>query len=308
MAMKDYAHPIIGNTTSCIVLGNASRNYELKKIHFNMLPSFYGDDYEQVNLMESYQPRQPRNNPYSSTYNPGWRNHPNFSWRNNDHNLPQILRNQNQPQYQNQEPQYPRNQNPTFSNQGQAPQRKPSLEETLQSFMMATHDRMERNEKKTDFIEASVKRLEIQIRQIAEAVQENKKEKLTSQPEQAKAITILKDGELSDNNVKNLIEKDSSYADTSKKGGLVDVEITEGGLQKEGRIEHNLGQKEKDNEAFLRPKFHKAVEPYKPPIPFPNRLKETYAKFFKELNSNKRRYGNNEKVMVSETASAVLQQ
>jgi len=23
---------------------------------------------------------RPTNNPYSSTYNPGWRNHPNFSW------------------------------------------------------------------------------------------------------------------------------------------------------------------------------------------------------------------------------------
>ena len=23
-------------------------------------------------------------NPYSQTYNPGWRNHPNFSWRNNN--------------------------------------------------------------------------------------------------------------------------------------------------------------------------------------------------------------------------------
>eukprot|EP00257_Ricinus_communis_P026797 XP_025014211.1 uncharacterized protein LOC112535731 [Ricinus communis] len=33
-----------------------------------------------------------------------------------------------------------------------------------------------------------------------------------------------------------------------------------------------------------------------------------YTKFFKELNSNKRRYGNNKKIMVSETASVVLQQ
>ncbi|XP_048227226.1 uncharacterized protein LOC125369258 [Ricinus communis] len=235
--------------------------------------------------------------------------------RNNDHNPPQILRNQNQHQYQNQEPQYPRNQNPPFPNQGQAPQRKSSLEETLHSFMTATHDRMERNKKKTDSIEALVKRF-IQIGQIAEA-----------------------DDELFDNNVENLIEKDSSYAGTLKEGGLVDVEITKGGLQKKGRIEPNLGQKEKDNEAFSRPEFHKAAEPYKPHIPFPNRLKESkqdkqffeifdmlskvninlplldvisnmsaYAKFFKELNSNKRRYENNEKVMVSETVSAVLQQ
>ncbi|XP_048229553.1 uncharacterized protein LOC125370025 [Ricinus communis] len=183
---------------------------------------------------------------------------------------------------------------------------------------------MERNEKKTDSIEASIKRLEIQIGQIAEAVQENRKGKLQSQLEQAKAIIVLKDGELFDNNVENLIEKDSSYAGTSKEGGLVDVEITEGDLQKEGRIEPNFDQKEKDNEAFSGPEFHKATEPYKPHISFPNRLKESkqdkqFSEIFDmlskvninlpllELNSNKRRYGNNEKVMVSETVSAVLQ-
>ena len=27
---------------------------------------------------------RPQNNPYSNTYNPGWRNHPNFSWSNNN--------------------------------------------------------------------------------------------------------------------------------------------------------------------------------------------------------------------------------
>ncbi|XP_015575898.2 uncharacterized protein LOC107261406 [Ricinus communis] len=35
---------------------------------------------------------------------------------------------------------------------------------------------------------------------------------------------------------------------------------------------------------------------------------QAYIKFFKELNSNKRRYGNNEKAMVFETESAILQQ
>jgi hypothetical protein len=33
---------------------------------------------EQVNTAFS----QPGNDPYSNTYNPGWRNHPNFSWKN----------------------------------------------------------------------------------------------------------------------------------------------------------------------------------------------------------------------------------
>ncbi|CAL8993236.1 unnamed protein product [Prunus brigantina] len=38
---------------------------------------------EQVNLMNSYNQR-PRNDPFSNTYNPGWRDHPNFSWKNNN--------------------------------------------------------------------------------------------------------------------------------------------------------------------------------------------------------------------------------
>jgi hypothetical protein len=33
---------------------------------------------EQVNVAFS----RPSNDPYSNTYNPGWRNHPNFSWKN----------------------------------------------------------------------------------------------------------------------------------------------------------------------------------------------------------------------------------
>ncbi|VVA32708.1 Hypothetical predicted protein, partial [Prunus dulcis] len=38
---------------------------------------------EQVNLMNSYNQR-PRNDPFSNTYNPGWRDHPNLSWKNNN--------------------------------------------------------------------------------------------------------------------------------------------------------------------------------------------------------------------------------
>ncbi|VVA32707.1 PREDICTED: LOW QUALITY PROTEIN, partial [Prunus dulcis] len=90
--------------------------------------------------------------------------------------------------------------------------------------------------------------------------------------------------------------------------------------------------------SFEAPNFHKAEKPYSPPIPFPGRLAKSkqdksfkeifdilskvnvnlplldvirnmpaYGKFFKELNTYKRKYGPNEKVMVSENVSAVLQ-
>src|SRR5262249_24383784 len=32
--------------------------------------------------------RPPQNNPYLNTYNPGWRNHPNFSWSNQQNQRP----------------------------------------------------------------------------------------------------------------------------------------------------------------------------------------------------------------------------
>ncbi|KAL5789649.1 hypothetical protein ACOSQ2_004537 [Xanthoceras sorbifolium] len=40
--MQDYALPVIETSPSCILLDELSRNYELKNIHFNMLPFFHG--------------------------------------------------------------------------------------------------------------------------------------------------------------------------------------------------------------------------------------------------------------------------
>ncbi|KAM2163184.1 hypothetical protein ACFX1Q_040896 [Malus domestica] len=37
--------------------------------------------WESANAIELQGHNQPRNDPYSNTYNPGWRNHPNFKWK-----------------------------------------------------------------------------------------------------------------------------------------------------------------------------------------------------------------------------------
>lgn len=42
MEMRDIARPIVGPVGSCIRLGAAARNYELRGAHYSMLPSFYG--------------------------------------------------------------------------------------------------------------------------------------------------------------------------------------------------------------------------------------------------------------------------
>ncbi|XP_031094188.1 uncharacterized protein LOC115998667 [Ipomoea triloba] len=46
-------------------------------------------NFEQANAMNSFNQR-PRNDPYSNSYNPGWKNHPNFSWNNNQNNFQPI--------------------------------------------------------------------------------------------------------------------------------------------------------------------------------------------------------------------------
>ncbi|XP_048229002.1 uncharacterized protein LOC125369811 [Ricinus communis] len=290
--------------------------------------------YDQTNLMDSYQLMHHVNDPYSNTYNTGWRNHPNFSWKYNDQNPPQLSRSQNQPHYQDQYSQFQRDSNPFFQDQEQTlqsnEQMKPSLEETLQSFMMASHDRMERNEKKTGSIEASLKCLEAQMEQI---VEELNKEELSNQPEQANSITTIRIGEIVDNIVMETERNFSSYTGTSKNDGL--VQSNEESIQKKEKVEPNLRLKKKEKEAFSRPEFHKAAQPYGPLIPFLNQPKESkndefffesiemlskvntnlplldvirnkpaYAKFFEELNTNKRRYANNKKVQV---ASVMLQ-
>nr|GMD14512.1 uncharacterized protein LOC109169442 [Ipomoea batatas] len=40
--MKDFGRPQVGALPSCIVLTDVARNYELKTIHYNQLPSFHG--------------------------------------------------------------------------------------------------------------------------------------------------------------------------------------------------------------------------------------------------------------------------
>ena len=51
----------------------------------------FTQDTNEVNYANNFNPR-PTNDPYSNTYNQGWRNHPNFSYKPNPNspNVPQM--------------------------------------------------------------------------------------------------------------------------------------------------------------------------------------------------------------------------
>ncbi|CAL9020190.1 unnamed protein product [Prunus brigantina] len=244
----------------------------------NMVPKV--PQVEVSHMMNSYNQR-PRNDPFSNTYNPGWRNHPNFSWSNNQ--------NQNQASSSFQ---------PKSS----------SLEDTVKLLAQNTLQFQQTTNGALQQHSAALTKMEIQLGQIADSLNQREPGKFPSQPnvnpkhhEQAKAITVLRSGKVFDNKVGN---EEAIPIGTST----------------------------------ISPQMHKAKNPYLPPIPFPGRLATskhdksfaeiydilskvnvnlplldmirnmpTYAKFFKELNSHKRRYSPHEKVLVSENVSVVLQ-
>ncbi|KAL5537987.1 hypothetical protein UlMin_045695 [Ulmus minor] len=130
------------------------------------LPTYQEALSEQANALHSY--GKSSDSPFAPTYNPNWRNHPNFSWRQNQ---PSMNQSGTQVNMHNQHIHHP---NPTYPlNVPQ--QRKPSLEDTLQQFMQSTQQVLHSNSQ-------AISKLETQLGQLATAVGEREKGKFPSQP------------------------------------------------------------------------------------------------------------------------------
>ena len=160
---------------------------------------------EQVNVLQSY--GKSSDSPFAPTYNPNWRNHPNFSWRQN-----QPPMNQGGQQFvpSNPYPVAPQHV-PHFGAPPLPPQRRISLEENLQQFMQSTQQALQSNTQ-------AISKLETQLGEMAKALGEREKGKLPSQTipnpksqyevgsssnpnEEVKAITTLRSGKVIDNQV-----------------------------------------------------------------------------------------------------------
>jgi hypothetical protein len=83
---------------------------------------------EQAKAFNDY--RKQSAGPYSETYNPGWRNHPNFSWKQNQGGAPQNAKTQYPPEFQAQQHNQPSSQVPASSPQS-------ALEETMRTFIQS---------------------------------------------------------------------------------------------------------------------------------------------------------------------------
>ncbi|XP_030963798.1 uncharacterized protein LOC115984958 [Quercus lobata] len=264
---------------------------------------FAQSSYGQANYVSNFQ-RQ--NNPYSNTYNPGWRNHPNFSWRNN----------QGQAKPPQQFPQQ---------------EKKLTLEDMFMQFIQKTDVVIQNNS-------ASIRNLEVQIGQLSSMLTNRTAGTLpsntvTNPKEQAKAISLRSGRTYEEPKVTNAKQDEAVDNEESKmkevKSEMKEVE------QAEKTKENERASKSKRSREDTFETYSPSI--YDPPIPFPQRLRKNnmddqfskflsifkqlhinipliealeqmpkYAKFFKDIISKKRKLEEHETIMLTEESSAIL--
>ncbi|XP_058746214.1 uncharacterized protein LOC131619091 [Vicia villosa] len=276
-------------------------------------------------------------NPYSNTYNPGWKNHSNFSYKNNN----MLYAPQTPPGFQK----------PNQTAPQAAPQapRKSNLEIIMENFVAT---QTQQNKK---FMNQNIHTSEL-VKQLATKVDalatHNKMlETQISQVAQQQATTAAPAGVFPGQPQPN--PKGHANALTLQSGteydGPIDPRIQNKPMSQQKDKETDEAQsndevdKPTEPETIARDEAEKAKPyvpppPYKPPIPFPQRLAKSktegqfkkfvellkqlnitipfteaitqmpsYAKFLKEILSNKKKLEDNETVMLTAECSAIIQ-
>lgn len=259
-------------------------------------------DHEQSNYVgqNNY---HPKNNPYSNTYNPGWKDHPNFSWSNS----------QNVLNPQGQQKNFQQGSNYHASSQVAQPnndQKKNNLEGALLQFLTAQQQTNALTSQNIQKLEATtsqaIQRLEAQVGQLAKELSERKKGEFPSQTipnpggqEQLKAVTVLRSGKVIDNKV-GTNEKEPENVEpppatrVSEKEKVILPPFPQR-LVKQKKEKHLLDIFETLRKVEIN-------------IPLLDAIKQipSYAKFLKDCCTHKRQFQEHEKVALTEEVSAVL--
>jgi hypothetical protein len=241
----------------------------------NCLSMTVFDEMEQVNAFNNVQ--KPSSGPYSETYNSGWRNHPNFSWKQN-----QTTTNQGGVPHPSNH--YPLGFSSSYQNHGrsaplassssyQAPNQAPasstqSLEETMRDFMKMTGQSISDVRHSTMVNTQAISKLEMQMGQLANHLGERDKGKLPSQvvnnpkaysignfsnPEHVQAIVTLRSAKRVDNKV---VKPEADHVKEEEPKG------EEGDDHKEGDVEPST----------VTPVVKEPSRALVPKAPYPKRL------------------------------------
>ncbi|KAG9450144.1 hypothetical protein H6P81_010109 [Aristolochia fimbriata] len=286
----------------CDMCGGGHPNHECQAGNVQAVNSL-----DQANYASNF---RRSNDPYYNTYNPGWRNHPNFSWSNNNQQP-----NTQQPIAQTRPP-------PGFQKAAREPEQKSNLEDMISKIL----ENQEKGEARLQTQEASIRNLEIQVGQLANAISGRYKGTLpsnyeTNPKEQIKAIT-LRSGTVLEEKKQPQVEEDKPDQQQAKERKEQDKgkEVSEQHKQK-GKSSQNLSNAginvdtlpypERAKNDKLEEKFSKFIDIFKKlkiNIPFVEALMQMpqYAKFLKEVLSGKRKVEEQGTVMLTESCSAIL--
>ncbi|KAL5579184.1 hypothetical protein UlMin_011626 [Ulmus minor] len=239
---------------------------------------------EQVNFVAN---NQRQYNPNSNYYNQGWKNHPNFSWSNNA-NVQQ----------------------PPFGFQAQ--EKKPTMEEAFTQFMTRTTAFIDETRANFRNQGASIRNLEHQVGEISKLLTERGQGALPSNTErnpreEVKAITLRSGKELekSKEASKQAIEEDTSVSKNQPATTTIKQP-----LPKPSSNAVPFPQRLKKQN--LDKQFSKFLNIFKSlhiNLPFVDMLEQMpkYAKFLKDILSNKRKLEECEAIALTEETTALLQ-
>ncbi|XP_027108784.2 uncharacterized protein [Coffea arabica] len=284
-----------------LAVGNASQAkvygiYTGMGHSIDMCPMMQEEGAEQVN-MAGHAPAPRRSyDPYSSTYNPGWRDHPNLSYGGNRQN--NFVPNK-QPGYQQQHQSRP----PPPPSSG------PSLEEMMKQLLA--------NQQKTDSERQNIRNQMNQMAKTINRLESQVQGKLPSQPElnpkNVSAMTLRSGKEIlgpepvipkdkDEKKIENEIERENSNGADQKVLPDPIITVKTNPPPFPSRLEKS---KKRDKEKEILEVFRK-VEIN---IPLLDAIKQVpkYAKFVRDLCVNRRRLWGDERVIVGKNVSAVLQ-
>ncbi|CAN6686569.1 unnamed protein product [Malus baccata var. baccata] len=288
---------------------------------------------EHVNMVNNF--IRSRSDPYSNTYNPGWKNHPNLSWGGN----------QQPRQYQQSYQSTSETKKPSLEDQ------MPQLAQHMSALSNSTNNFVQYTQTSIQNLTASVGNLETQVGQLATMFNEREKGKFPSQSEQnprgiehCKVIRTLKSGKNYDNREvvhheaeveEEELIKSAPLAAKSRSEAISEAGIPDPSASDKVQSRPNSdANKEKGIGSLFAPSNK---PPYKPHFPFPQRQQQrskdqqciefmktlakvqinlplldvikqipSYAKFLKELCSKKEKFLEYEKVILTKQCSAVL--
>ena len=238
-----------------------------------------------------------RGNQGGNAYQPGFRNHPNLSWRNQNVLNPQPPQRPYQPPgFQQRPPQQPTQE-----------EKRPSLEDMMWKYMQQSEARFQANE-------TTMKNLETQVGQIADILANRGPGTLPSNTEKnprehVKAVSLRSGRELEEPRVQQKEPEEEEINDEKR-----DEENTDKTLAKIPTVvpyKPRLPFPQRQHQQKTDKQFSKFLEILKQlhiNLPFVDVISQmpSYAKFFKEILSNKRKLEDCERVALNEECSAIL--